>query len=148
VPKYVIQRGIVMTCFDLYQKSWPVIDNFTFKLLHKVTSILLHLYVFTVIYFQPNIAHLKHSNWSFNIFSVFTIKIFEPEANWSCYPLPVYIYIYIYIWSRDSSVNIALGKGLDDRGSLLHSVHLPPTSAEVKKTWICTSSTPPYIFMA
>jgi hypothetical protein len=25
--------------------------------------------------------------------------------------------------------------------------HSPPTSAEVKKTWVCTS-TPPYVFMA
>jgi hypothetical protein len=91
--------------------------------------------------------------------------------------------------SRDSSVGIATGYGLDDQGerefesrlgkkcSLLHIVqtgsgvnptsykmgtggsfpgvkrhgraadHSPPTSAEVKKMWIYTS-TPPYVFMA
>lgn len=51
-----------MTSFDLSQKSWPDIDNFTFKLLHKVTSTLLYLYMFPVIYFQLNVAHLKRSN--------------------------------------------------------------------------------------
>jgi hypothetical protein len=91
--------------------------------------------------------------------------------------------------SRDSSVGIVTGYGLDDqrgrefesregkRFSLLHIVqtgsgvhptsykmgtggsfpgikrqgretdHSPPTSAEVKKMWIYTS-TPPYLFMA
>jgi hypothetical protein len=85
--------------------------------------------------------------------------------------------------SRDSSVGIATGYGLDDRGvgvrvpigerffsSPSHSDrpliqwvpgalspgvkrqgreadHSPPTSAEVKNTWIYTS-TPPYAFMA
>jgi hypothetical protein len=91
-------------------------------------------------------------------------------------------------WSRDSSVGIATGYGLEDHGvwefesrlgqkfSLLHIVqtgsgvhptsytmntgssfpgvkrqrreadHSPPTSSEVKKMWIYTS-TPPYVFM-
>jgi hypothetical protein len=81
------------------------------------------------------------------------------------------------VLSRDSSVGIATGYGLDDQGSgssspgrvknfLFSGVHpppikwipgvkrqgreaghSPPTSAEVKKMWIYTS-TPPYIFMA
>jgi hypothetical protein len=41
--------------------------------------------------------------------------------------------------SRDSSVGIATSYGLHN--------HSPPTSAEVKKMWIYTS-TPPYDFMA
>jgi hypothetical protein len=104
----------------------------------------------------------------------------------SCSNIKVALCIY---GSRDGSVSIATGYGLDDRGgqefkfwyaqefSLLHIVqtgsevhptsykmgtgvsfpgikrqgreadHSPPTSAEVKKMWICTS-TPLYVFMA
>jgi hypothetical protein len=75
--------------------------------------------------------------------------------------------------SRDSSVGIATGYGLDDQGepefivqngSGVHQTsykmgtggsfpggkaadHSPPTSAEVKKMWIYTSISP-YVFMA
>jgi hypothetical protein len=86
--------------------------------------------------------------------------------------------------SRDSSIGIATGYGLDDQGGGSSSPggvknfhffissrpalgstqppikwvpgvkrqereadHLPPTSADVKKMWIYTS-TPPYVFMA
>jgi hypothetical protein len=72
---------------------------------------------------------------------------------------------------RDSSVGIATGYGLDDQGGGSSSPgrtsykigtgssfpgakrqgreadHSPPTSTEVKKMWIYTS-TPPYVFMA
>jgi hypothetical protein len=75
----------------------------------------------------------------------------------------------------DSAVGIATGYGLDDKGIAVRvpvgqtteasiqwapvplspgvkrpgyeTDHSPPTSAEVKKTWVYTS-TPPYIFMA
>jgi hypothetical protein len=85
------------------------------------------------------------------------------------------IIIIIIMWSRDSSVGIATGYGLDgprDRSSspgrvkiFLFSTsprlplsprvkrpesetdHKPPASAEVKKMWIYTSA-PPYAFMA
>jgi hypothetical protein len=76
-------------------------------------------------------------------------------------------------WSRDSSVGIAIGYGLDDQGDgssspgKVENVHFsissipalgstqqgreadysPPTSAEVKIMWIYTS-TPTYVFMA
>jgi hypothetical protein len=90
----------------------------------------------------------------------------------------------IILLSRDSSVGIATGYGLDDQGAESSSPgrvkifyfsmssrpalgstqppikwvpgvnrqgreadHSPPTSVEVKKTWIYTS-TPPYVFMA
>ncbi|PNF19829.1 hypothetical protein B7P43_G12504, partial [Cryptotermes secundus] len=59
--------------------------------------------------------------------------------------------------SRDSSVGITTGYGLDDRGFGFFSPGLkrqgretdqsPPARAEVKKLWIYTSSLP-YVFMA
>jgi hypothetical protein len=39
-----------------------------------------------------------------------------------------------------------MGTGVKGRGR--EADHSPPTSAEVKKTWNYTSSTPPYAFMA
>jgi hypothetical protein len=79
--------------------------------------------------------------------------------------------VCIKLMTRDSSVGMATGYVLDDHGGRefeFHVVqtgsgfhptsykmgtggkaadHSPPTSAEVKKIWIYTS-TPPYIFMA
>jgi hypothetical protein len=49
--------------------------------------------------------------------------------------------------SWDSVVGIATGYGLDDRGFRVREAdHSHPTSIEVKKMWISTS-TPPYAFM-
>jgi hypothetical protein len=82
-------------------------------------------------------------------------------------------FVSCYYRSRDSAVGIAIGYGMDDPGvgvrvpvgsrifspprrlNRLWGVkrqgreadHSPPTSAEVKKTWIYTS-TPPYALMA
>jgi hypothetical protein len=54
-------------------------------------------------------------------------------------------------WSRDSSIDIVTGYGLDDQEERerqgREADHSPPTSAEVKKMWIYTS-TLPYVFMA
>jgi hypothetical protein len=147
LPHYSSVLTVKNICRSRRQNMWKFgLDNNRFS-----------LYNYEKLGFQESILHLDRTMFFITAVQINLdcAKYWDNKLIFSEGILWINMSRNIRFVSRDSAVGIATGYGLDDWevgvrvtvGQGREAGHSPPTSAEVKKMWIYTS-TSPYAFMA